>query len=110
MDVQRHLVGEPVTAAPPSEGDPLRKYVRRHRISVLAASLVLAALLVGILGTSDGMMRALNERHRADVEATNARLAADAEATARVHAEAIGLRAVNETQRAEQELARATES
>ncbi|MCK6483652.1 MAG: protein kinase [Phycisphaerae bacterium] len=51
-DVQRHLSGEPVVAAPPSAGYRARKFVRKHRGPVLAASAVMAALLVGIAGIS----------------------------------------------------------
>ncbi len=46
-DVQRHLAGEPVEAAPPSAGYRLRKFLRRHRGPALAAALVLAAVLAG---------------------------------------------------------------
>src|SRR5262245_8512832 len=41
MDVQRYLADEPVLACPPSAGYRLRKFVRRNKGPVLAASLVL---------------------------------------------------------------------
>jgi eukaryotic-like serine/threonine-protein kinase len=47
-DIQRHLAYEPVVAAPPSRGYRLRKFVRKHRGAVIAASLVLVALLGGL--------------------------------------------------------------
>jgi eukaryotic-like serine/threonine-protein kinase len=47
-DIQRHLAHEPVVAAPPSRGYRLRKFVRKHRGAVIAASLVLLALLGGL--------------------------------------------------------------
>ncbi|MEO8505877.1 MAG: serine/threonine-protein kinase [Acidobacteriota bacterium] len=50
MDVRRHLAGEVVLAAPPSTSYRLRKFVRRHRVPVTAASLVLAALLAAVVG------------------------------------------------------------
>jgi eukaryotic-like serine/threonine-protein kinase len=57
-DVLRHLAYEPVLAAPPSRVYLLRKFVRKNRVGVLAASLVLLALLGGIAGTSWGLYRA----------------------------------------------------
>ncbi len=50
MDVRRYLAGEPVTAAPPSTVYRFRKFVLRHRVSVAAASLVAAALVVAVVG------------------------------------------------------------
>ncbi len=62
-DVLRHLAYEPVQAAPPSRAYRMRKFVRKHRGAVVAASLVVLALLGGILGTTWGLIRA--ERSRA---------------------------------------------
>lgn len=62
MDLQRYLANEAVTACPPSAGYRIRKFVSRNKGKVLAASLVLAALLFGILGTTWGMMQARAER------------------------------------------------
>ncbi len=53
-DILRHLSSEPVLAAPPSRAYRLRKFVRKHRGGVIAASLVLLALLAGIAGTTWG--------------------------------------------------------
>jgi eukaryotic-like serine/threonine-protein kinase len=57
-DVMRHLANEPVVAAPPSRAYRLRKFVRKHRGGVIAASLVVLALLAGIVGTTWGLIRA----------------------------------------------------
>jgi eukaryotic-like serine/threonine-protein kinase len=46
-DVQRYLNDEPVQACPPSAGYRLRKFVRRNKGLVLAASLVFLAVLAG---------------------------------------------------------------
>jgi WD40 repeat protein len=59
-DVESHLKDEPVQACPPSAGYRLRKMVRRHKGPVLAVSLVLLALVGGIIGTTWGMIRATN--------------------------------------------------
>ncbi len=75
-DVRRHLANEPVLAGPPGAGYRLRKFVSRHRVGVAAGSLVGAALLLGIAGTSAGMVWALREQGRAEqrrVEAEAAR-------------------------------------
>ena len=63
-DVQRYLADEAVEARPPSAGYRFSKFLRRHRGPVLAASLVLLALVLGIVGTTFGMIRA--DRARAD--------------------------------------------
>jgi serine/threonine protein kinase len=46
-DVQRYLADEPVQACPPSAGYRLRKFLRRHRGSVLAAGVILFLLAAG---------------------------------------------------------------
>jgi serine/threonine protein kinase len=62
IDVQRYLEGEPVLAAPASQWYRLRKLLRRHQGPVVAAGLVVLALVVGMIGTTVGMMWALHER------------------------------------------------
>ena len=58
MDLQRYLHDEPVAACPPSVRYRLRKFVRRNKGPVLAASSVVLALVGGIIGTTWGMIRA----------------------------------------------------
>ncbi len=58
QDVQRHLVGEPVLAAPASAAYRVRKFVRKHRGPVIAGAVVAGALILGIIGTSWGLWRA----------------------------------------------------
>ncbi|MCI0684291.1 MAG: hypothetical protein L0Y71_19445 [Gemmataceae bacterium] len=57
-DVQRYLDDEQVQACPPSVGYRLRKFARRNKGPVLAASVVAFALVGGIIGTSWGMLSA----------------------------------------------------
>ena len=67
-DVSRHLANEPVEAAPPSRSYRMRKFVRKHRGPVFAASLLLISLLAGITGTALGLIRAdyaLKDRDKA---------------------------------------------
>jgi len=58
LDVQRYLTNEPVEAVPPSRWYRLKKFVRRNRLAAAAAALVLLTLIVGILGTSYGLIKA----------------------------------------------------
>ena len=52
------MVNELVEARPPSAGYRLSKFLKRHKGPVVAASLVLVALLTGILGTTWGLFEA----------------------------------------------------
>ena len=83
-DVLRHLAHEPVQAAPPSRAYRLRKFVRKHRGAVVAASLVVLALLAGIAGTTWGLIPArperVKERDEALGKADDAKRIADARA------------------------------
>ncbi len=65
-EILRHLHDEPVAAGPPSTGYRLRKFVRRNRGAVIAAATVIATMAAGITGTSMGMVRALDEKRRAE--------------------------------------------
>src|ERR1041384_8206853 len=61
-DVQRYLADEIVEARPPSAGYRLKKFVRRHKGQVIAASLVLFALLAGMAGTTWGLFEAQRQQ------------------------------------------------
>jgi eukaryotic-like serine/threonine-protein kinase len=79
-DIRRHLKHEPVVAHAPTAGYRASKFVRRHRLGVAAATVMLAGLAAGAVGSTVGLVRA----RRAEAEA---RLA---EAEARRQAEAKG--------------------
>jgi tetratricopeptide (TPR) repeat protein len=90
QDVQRYLAGEPVQAAPPSATYRLRKLAQKHRGVVLAASVVLLTLVVGIAGTTWGLVVARQAaateqeaRQAADAETVKAVAAAEAERQAK---------------------------
>jgi serine/threonine protein kinase/WD40 repeat protein len=68
LDLRRYLADEPVVAGPPSTGYRLRKFLRRNRRPVLAASLVLLALVGGFIGTTWGLVRATDARGVAERE------------------------------------------
>jgi serine/threonine protein kinase/Flp pilus assembly protein TadD len=72
-DIRRYLANEPVLAGPPTASYRLRKAVRRHRATVVVGSLVAAVLVLGMIGTSIGLLWALRERDRAESSAQRAR-------------------------------------
>ena len=83
-DIERHLTHQPVTAGPPSLRYRAGKFVRRHRAGVAAAALVALALVLGVAGTSMGLVRArqaerqaVEQAARADREAEAARRVSD---------------------------------
>jgi serine/threonine protein kinase/Flp pilus assembly protein TadD len=82
-DIERFLNQEPVLAGPPSASYRLRKFVRRNRGQVIAASLVLLALVAGIAGTTIGLIRAEQQRQLAKANEKKATEAAEAERQAR---------------------------
>jgi serine/threonine protein kinase/tetratricopeptide (TPR) repeat protein len=65
-DVQRYLADEVVEARPPSRGYRLKKFVKRNKGQVIAASLIFLALVGGIVGTSIGLYQADRAREAAD--------------------------------------------
>ncbi len=71
-DVERFLNHEPVSAGPPTAAYRLQKFVRRNRVQVVAASLVLLAMVAGIVGTTLGLVEADGQRKIADARAKEA--------------------------------------
>ena len=79
-DIQRYLADDVVEARPPSAGYRLRKFVRRHKGQVLAASLLLLTLLAGIVGTTWGLIEARRQEQLARAESSEKEKARQAEA------------------------------
>mgnify|MGYP001819098571 CR=1 FL=1 len=65
-DIGRHLGDEPVLAGPPSAGYRLGKFVRRHRKTAAAVLVAIAALTLGTVGTTIGMIQADRARREAE--------------------------------------------
>ncbi len=86
-DIERFLNNEPVAAGPPSARYRMGKFVRRHRGQVVAASVVLLALLVGIAGTTWGLIRAERSAEAERQAKGRAERAADAEREANEQAQ-----------------------
>jgi serine/threonine protein kinase/WD40 repeat protein len=79
-DIQRYLSGDSVEACPPTLGYRLKKAYRRNRNAVLGGTAFAMLLLLGILGTTLGLLAA---RDAARVAQQNERKAQDAEQAAR---------------------------
>ncbi|HKB35298.1 MAG TPA: protein kinase [Gemmataceae bacterium] len=106
-DLQRYLADEVVEARPPSRGYRLKKFVRRHKGQVIAASLVLLVMMGGIVGTTLGLFEARRQEqdarrqeHIARDETAEKEKALRAEAEQRRLAEANQRKAKSEEQRA----------
>ncbi len=72
LDVQRYLKEEPVRARPPTTTYRARKFVRRHKTGVAAAAAVVAALVLGLISATVGMLRAREAERMATREAAAA--------------------------------------
>ena len=46
-DIERHLSGQPILAGPPSKAYRTKKFIRRNKVALVAASLVLVSLVAG---------------------------------------------------------------
>ena len=65
-DVERHLQHLPVLAGPPSRTYQLAKLVRRHRVAFASATIVFAALVIGVVTATYGLFEARDQRARAE--------------------------------------------
>jgi WD40 repeat protein/serine/threonine protein kinase len=88
-DLKRHLNNEPVLACPPSKLYEFQKTVRRHKFGFVAAAMVVATLVAGLLGTSIGLGRANRARIQAGQNAERANQLA--EEAKKAEASALGL-------------------
>ena len=73
QDITRYLQDRPVVAGPPSANYRLKKFVKRHRIKVVAAAMVLVALVLGISGTTVGLVKSKKAEALARTEAETSR-------------------------------------
>jgi eukaryotic-like serine/threonine-protein kinase len=61
-DLGRHLRGEPISASPPRLLDAVARLARRHRLAALAATGVLASLVLAVVGIAVFAVRAERQR------------------------------------------------
>ncbi len=92
-DIGRYLEKEPIHARPPTNAYKLSMFVQRNRKAVAAALALFGVLLLGIAGTTSGLVWALDEREKA-------RLAAADELAAQIEATKASEQAASEAQRA----------
>ncbi len=73
-DIRRHTDHEPVVASPPAGAYLARKFIRRHRVGVLASSMVAAGVIAGAVVATVGMVkaRAAAERERISAQEVDA--------------------------------------
>jgi len=76
-DLRRYERHEPVAARPPSPAYKLAKFVRRHRVGVLAAGAVSVALVLGLAAATVGLVQARRAERRAAEEAATAKRVSD---------------------------------
>jgi serine/threonine protein kinase/tetratricopeptide (TPR) repeat protein len=72
-DLERYLANETVVARPPSAGYRLRKFARRHRVGLAAATVALLALAGGATAATVGLVRARVAEANAARDAETAR-------------------------------------
>ncbi len=76
-DIVRHLRNEPVLAGAPSSTYRMKKFVLRHKVGVATAAAVMTAVVLGMIGTTVGLLRARAANRIALEEATTARQISD---------------------------------
>ena len=76
-DILRHLRHEPVLATPPGTVYRARKFVRRHRLGVVAGVTVAFALVLGLALATGGLVRATRAERIAKEEAATANKVSD---------------------------------
>src|SRR5262249_43816894 len=75
-DVSRYLQHEPVVAGPPNSLYRAGKLIRRHRVAFIAAAAVFITLILGVIGTTIGFLRAQSESSRAQSKERRANIEA----------------------------------
>ena len=65
QEIRRYLSDEPVLAGPPDSLYQLQKYLARHKVLVLWASMLLFSLLAGAIGTGIQLFRVMEAEEKA---------------------------------------------
>jgi len=76
-DVRRYLQEKSVSARPPSVGYRTSKFVRRHRLGVAAAGIVVLSLMGAVVGTSTALVRARRAEAESRAEQARSQKASD---------------------------------
>jgi serine/threonine protein kinase/WD40 repeat protein len=75
-DVGNYLEGRALIAGPESRAYRARKFVTRHRVAVTLAGLMVLMLVMGVIGTTLGMVEARRQRASAEASEREARMGA----------------------------------
>jgi serine/threonine protein kinase/gas vesicle protein len=101
-EIERYLNDEPVFAGPPDWTYKVSKFVRRHRVGVMAGSLAVLSLIGGVIGTTWGMVAADHQAEEAKLSAKIADESADAAKASADEARAAEQRAEEERHSADE--------
>jgi eukaryotic-like serine/threonine-protein kinase len=93
-DVERFLRSEPIVARPPSVSYRVQKFVRRNRLAVATAGAVSAAVVLGLAGTSFGMIHARQAEAAAVEQAVRAQQAEEVAVKQKTEAEREAAKAI----------------
>lgn len=86
-DIRKFLQNEEIEARPPSMSYRMQKFLRRNKGAVIAGSLLLFTLLLGIFGSTIGMIRAKRDAEANRMLTRKANQATDNELKARTEAQ-----------------------
>ncbi|MCB9851710.1 MAG: tetratricopeptide repeat protein [Phycisphaerales bacterium] len=100
-DLRRYMAGEPIEAKRHSAGYLLRKQLRRHRVPVAMAALLMLAVTIGFIATLALYWRSEQLRGQVETERKAAVAARDAETEQRRLAQTARDRAVSAAERSE---------
>jgi len=101
MDIERHLAGEPVLAAPPSARYRLRKFARKHRAALTTAAALALLLVAGVAVSTWQAVRATRAERAALRAHQAAAERAEGERQAKLDAQARQAEAEKQKTRAE---------
>ncbi|HET6247733.1 MAG TPA: WD40 repeat domain-containing serine/threonine protein kinase, partial [Tepidisphaeraceae bacterium] len=111
-DLQRHLAGDPVLAAPPTVAYRLQKFTRKYKVALSTAATILMVLMAGVLLSTWQAIRARraeNFARRQTTEANNQKTEADRQKAdaqrQRATADEANSKAVDEAKKVQRQLA-----
>lgn len=71
-EIQRYLSGSAVEAVPPSRAYLLQKWFAQHRRAAIVATILIFSMVIGLIGTSLGFLKAQDQQRIAESEADRA--------------------------------------
>jgi WD40 repeat protein/serine/threonine protein kinase len=101
QDIQRHLNNEPIAARPPSSIYRFRKMIRRNKLAFVAATAIVAALVLGIALATSGFLQARREAVHASKDRDFAEAAERDQARLRAAAETAEVSEASQRRQAE---------